>query len=118
MVSLNDVEFCWINPVKNPCRIISSDSDFIFYLHMGVRKWYYLWLAALGFLLVSLKFFKKNIFFLFLWNFIVLYPFLTSKETELWHLIPVYLPLSLIVAVGVYEGINFGFHILKILKVW
>ncbi|OGK26727.1 hypothetical protein A3D76_02410 [Candidatus Roizmanbacteria bacterium RIFCSPHIGHO2_02_FULL_37_9b] len=77
----------------------------LFYLHMGVRKWYYIWLATLGFLLVSLKFLKKFIFFLFLWNFIVFYPFLTSKETELWHLIPVYLPLSFLIALGVSEGI-------------
>lgn len=85
----------------------------LFYIHMGVRKWYYIWLASLGFLIFTFKFLKKNIFFLILWNFIVVFPFLTSKETELWHLIPVYLPLSLIVAVGVYE---FDFTFLNIIK--
>lgn len=89
----------------------------LFYIHMGVRKWYYIWLASLGFLIFTFKFLKKNIFFLILWNFIVLFPFLTSKETELWHLIPVYLPLSLIAAVGVYEGLTFGSNIVKVPKI-
>lgn len=83
----------------------------LFYLHMGVRKWYYIWLASFGFLLISLKFVKRNAFFLIFWNFIILYPFLTSKETELWHLIPAYLPLSFMVALGVYEGIFLAHHI-------
>jgi len=78
-----------------------------FYLHMGVRKWYYIWLLSIGYLVISLTFLKKHIFFLFLWNFIVLYPFLTSEKTELWHLIPVYLALSFISSVGVYEALFF-----------
>ncbi len=75
----------------------------LFYLHMGVRKWYYIWLASLGFLIITFKFLRKNIFLLIVWNFIILYPFLTSKETELWHLIPAYLPLAFIIPVGIYE---------------
>ena len=90
----------------------------LFYLHMGVRKWYYIWIASLAFLLVTFKFLKKNIFFIFLWNFIILYPFLTSKETELWHLIPVYLPLSLIVAVGAYEFLSILSNITEKLLLW
>ena len=79
----------------------------LFFIHMGVRKWYYLWLASLAFLIISFKFLKRNVFLILLWNFIILYPFLTSKETELWHLIPVYLPIALITSVGLYEGILF-----------
>ena len=89
----------------------------LFYLHMGVRKWYYIWLASLGFLLFSLRFLKKRIFFLFLWNLIILYPFLTSKETELWHLIPVYLPLSFIVSLGMYEAGMLGLAVVRRIKV-
>ena len=76
-----------------------------FYIHMGVRKWYYLWLLATGYLILSFKFLKKHIFFLLLWNTVILYPFLTSEKTELWHLIPVYLPVALIISVGIYEGL-------------
>lgn len=80
----------------------------LFYLHMGVRKWYYIWLLALGFILFTFRFVRKNYFLLLVWNFVVLYPFLTTNETHIWHLIPVYLPLSLITAVGIYDLVMFG----------
>jgi len=76
----------------------------LFYLHMGVRKWYYLWLLAVGSILVTLKLVKKSYMLLFLWNFVILYPFLTSDKTQIWHLIPVYLPMSLIIASGLFLG--------------
>lgn len=75
----------------------------LFYLHMGIRKWYYVWLISLIYFFISLKIFKKEIFFLFFWNFIVLYPFLTTDLTHIWHLLPVYLPLSIIAASGFYH---------------
>lgn len=78
----------------------------LFYLHMGVRKWYYIWLISLAFLTITFKFLKKPIFFILLWNLIVLYPFLTSDKTEIWHLIPVYLPIALLIASGVYCGLE------------
>lgn len=78
----------------------------LFYFHMGVRKWYYLWLLGLGMIGITLRFIKKNYLFLLLWNAIILYPFLTSDKTQIWHLIPVYLPMSLIIATGLYVGID------------
>ncbi len=75
----------------------------LFYLHMGVRKWYYLWFFGLGTIILTFNFLRKNYLLLLLWNFIVLYPFLTTNQTHIWHLIPVYLPLSLLTAGGVYE---------------
>lgn len=88
----------------------------LFYLHMGVRKWYYLWILGLGFLTVSFKFIKKNVFFLLLWNAVILYPFLTTDKTHIWHLIPVYLPMSLITAAGIYYLGELGVKILKKIK--
>ncbi|MBI3619936.1 glycosyltransferase family 39 protein [Candidatus Roizmanbacteria bacterium] len=85
----------------------------LFYLHMGVRKWYYIWIAATSYLLLTFRFIKKQVFFLLSWTFIVLYPFLTSEKTELWHLIPVYVPLSLLIAVGLYDGIERGMTFVK-----
>jgi len=85
-----------------------------FYLHMGIRKWYYLWLMSALYLIFSLKFLKKNFFFILLWNLIVLYPFLTSDKTEIWHLIPVYLPISLVTSTGIYF---LGFDIADKLKI-
>jgi len=74
----------------------------LFYLHMGVRKWYYLWCVSFIYFFISLKFLKKEIFFILFWNLVILYPFLTTNLTHIWHLIPVYLPLSIIIASGFY----------------
>lgn len=76
----------------------------LFYLHMGVRKWYYIWLAAVGFLLLTFRFIKKPYFFILLWNLVILYPFLTTNETHIWHLIPVYVPMSLVIASSLFFG--------------
>lgn len=97
----------------------------IFYLHMGVRKWYKLWLAALVILLTTIviRGYKtvtgllqkkskssgyKNLLvlhrelFIVLWNAVILLPFLTTDQTHIWHLIPVYAPLALVTAYGLY----------------
>lgn len=79
----------------------------LFFLHMGIRKWYYFWLAAGAYLLISFNFLKKNIFIILLWNGIILYPFLTSTETQLWHLIPVYVPVAYVIAAGTYQFLLF-----------
>ncbi len=88
----------------------------LFYLHMGVRKWYYLWLAGIALLVVTLKILKKPVLFLFLWNFVILYPFLTTNKTQIWHLIPVYLPMSFIAAAGFYYGAEFCVTLIKKIK--
>lgn len=75
----------------------------LFYIHMGVRKWYYLWLGGLASLLVLRKFLSKKVIFLLLWTGVLLYPFLTSTETSIWHLIPVYMPLCFTIPAGLYE---------------
>ncbi len=72
----------------------------LFYLHMGIRKWYYLWIGALGIIFIRGAFLKKRVAFLLFWNALVLYPFLTTTQTQLWHLIPVYIPVALITAYG------------------
>ena len=76
----------------------------LFYLHMGIRKWYYLWIGSFSYLIVSFRFLKKNIFILLFWNAVILYPFLTTDQTQIWHLIPVYIVVALIVAWGILDG--------------
>ena len=88
----------------------------LFYLHMGIRKWYYIWIAAVGFIIITFRFIKKEFFLLLLWNLIVLYPFLTTNETQIWHLIPVYLPISLLIAGGVYWGKELFIRVTKLKK--
>ncbi|MEN9327222.1 MAG: hypothetical protein RI947_30 [Candidatus Parcubacteria bacterium] len=75
----------------------------LFYLHMGVRKWYYLWILGIVSLIATLSFRRWETRFIILWNIVILYPFLTSSETQLWHLIPVYLPMAFISAYGLYK---------------
>lgn len=88
----------------------------LFYLHMGIRKWYYIWIASVGLIILTFRFIKKEFFMLLLWNFIVLYPFLTTSETHIWHLIPVYLPISLLIAGGVFWGKELFIKIIKLKK--
>lgn len=82
---------------------LSNVNQVFFYIHMGVRKWYYPWLVGS---IVTLVFTvwrrRREGLFILLWNFLILYPFVTAEKTELWHLIPVYIPLSFIVAYGFY----------------
>lgn len=82
----------------------------LFYLHMGVLKWYKVWIAALAWIVARFAFAKgqrKQIGLLVLWTCGLLFPFLSSPETELWHLIPLYLPMSLTIGYAVNDGINF-----------
>lgn len=79
----------------------------LFYLHMGIRKWYYIWLASIGAIFFLFRFLKKNVLFVLLWNVMIFYPFLTAKETQLWHLIPVYAPVAFVVGYGTYELLMF-----------
>mgnify|MGYP001579406121 CR=1 FL=1 len=88
----------------------------LFYLHMGIRKWYYIWIASVGLIIITFRFIKKEFFLLLLWNLIVLYPFLTTNETQIWHLIPVYLPIALIIAGGVFWGKELFIKITKLKK--
>lgn len=94
----------------------SNTNQTFFYLHMGVRKWFKLWqisfISGLFLFLYQLYSYvkgskkvkqKKRIeilpyLFILIWTIVVLYPFLTSSQTEIWHLIPVYPPIALFIA--------------------
>lgn len=67
----------------------------LFYLHMGVREWFYP--AALAFI-GNLFFIKKieiRMVYLYIIGFFL--PFLISTKTEIWHLIPLYPALGLLI---------------------
>lgn len=75
----------------------------LFYFHMGIRKWYYPWIYTLTYLVITFRWLKKEVFLLLVWLFITLFPFLTNQSTEIWHLIPAYPPMALIIAYSVYD---------------
>ncbi|CAN5157105.1 glycosyltransferase family 39 protein [soil metagenome] len=104
----------------------------LFYLHMGVRKWFYLWqlsssivcLSAIFHTIQGIRFFLQKKTFkqwplvhaelgLIGWNVVILVPFLTTDLTQIWHLIPVYAPLALVVAYGIYMAMNWGIYLVK-----
>jgi 4-amino-4-deoxy-L-arabinose transferase-like glycosyltransferase len=88
----------------------------MFYVHMGIRKWYKIWflaLAWLAFRTITDKKQRRNNIFLLLWNAGILFPFISSEKSELWHLIPVYLPISLIIAYGVWDFFEMAFLFCK-----
>lgn len=88
----------------------SPAKQVLFYLHMGIRKWYKLWLMAILWLTgraIFVKEHRRNIVLLLLWNVGILFPFLSSDQAQLWHLIPVYLPVVMIVAFALYDGLIF-----------
>lgn len=67
----------------------------LFYIHMGIREWYY---PAIISLLGNLFFINKNevrVLFIFFLTFF--FPFITSSKTEIWHLIPLYFVLGLMI---------------------
>src|SRR3989344_1642855 len=90
----------------------------LFYLHMGIRKWYKIWQLALAILAVYVVFLIKKViqgrslkknkkivpyFFILFWNITILFPFIINSKTEIWHLIPVYAPISIIIAVVFFD---------------
>lgn len=83
----------------------------LFYVHMGIGSWYKVWVLALAWLLSRFIFAKghrKEILFLLLWNGGILFPFLSSSQSQLWHLIPVYLPIALVTSYALWDGISWG----------
>lgn len=77
----------------------------LFYLHNGIGKWYYPFLLSLlisgVFIFSVLK--RKELGFILIWFLLVSYPFFTSSQTQIWHLIPVYIPIALLVPYIMYR---------------
>lgn len=74
----------------------------VLYLHYGIRKWFYPSILSLA---GSLFFIRKNLilFALYSWLFILFYGFLSNSKTEIWHLIPLYPILALLIAFFAYN---------------
>lgn len=86
-------------------REIYSSLTFV-YLHFGIREWFYPGLIAL----IGSVFFiiKKPIIILFyLWFLTLLFAFLTNSKTEIWHLIPLYPILGLMISFFLYYAIDY-----------
>ena len=93
---------------------VGENSDFksnlnlmLFYLHMGVRKWYY---PGIFGLLGSLLFLRQRRTLLLIAWFIVFFtPFILSQRGHIWHLLPLHPVMGLVFAAFVFlAGSNLG----------
>lgn len=80
----------------------------LLYLRSGIGKWYYgaLLGVILGSIIVWLKALRtKYLLIDWVWVLVIGLPFLLSPKTEVWHLLPVYAPLFLLVTtiVGIFR---------------
>lgn len=57
------------------------------YLHSGIGKWYWPGLAGL---IVGTLLFQKRLFFINLFIFLFMFPFVLSDRGQIWHLVPVF----------------------------
>lgn len=71
------------------------------YLHFGIREWYY---PAIISVVLPLMFIKKfpNLLTLYAWIIPLLIAFLINKNTEIWHLIPLYPAFGLMIGFFIY----------------
>ena len=67
----------------------------LFYLHMGIREWYYPGLIAFFGSLVFIK--KEAVMMIYLYILCFFLPFIISGKTEIWHLIPLYPGIALLI---------------------
>ncbi|MBI3443620.1 hypothetical protein HY008_03035 [Candidatus Woesebacteria bacterium] len=50
---------------------------------------------------------QKNLLVIYAWILIPLFGFLTSSKVEIWHLIPIYPAISILISFCVYESLKF-----------
>lgn len=76
--------------------------EVLFYLQIGLGKWYKLFLTGLPLLLFSRTKWRSHLFVL-AWLLVVSLPFITTPKTEIWHLIPIY-PVAVLIASAGWWG--------------
>jgi 4-amino-4-deoxy-L-arabinose transferase-like glycosyltransferase len=89
----------------------SSLQRTLLYLRSAVHKWY----LPMGFAsILSILFIgRRNVRWVLSFLVLVSFPFLLSSRTEIWHLVPIAVPMSLIISIVFYEILE----LLKKLKV-
>lgn len=76
------------------------------YLHYGIREWFYP--GTIAFFASILFFFKSKLQLLaiYAWLLFLLFGFLTNKKTEIWHLIVLYAPISLLISFFLFQTLS------------
>lgn len=82
------------------------------YLHYGMRKWYYP--ALISFFVSGLFVFKKKyLMTIQMLLLTLLFFFLTNNKTEIWHLIPLYPFLAILIVFTIYQVLLLGMGLLN-----
>lgn len=74
------------------------------YLHYGIRKWYYFALIS-AIILLPFSLLNKYILSIESIVLLLLYGFITNVKTEIWHLIPVYPFLALLISFCMWKSV-------------
>ena len=87
----------------------------LFYLHSGIREWYY---PAIIALIGSIFFIRRspNILVLYAWIVPLLVAFSINKDTEIWHLLPLYPAIGLLIGFFLNEFLNYLLFNIKNIK--
>ncbi|OGD87123.1 hypothetical protein A2164_04380 [Candidatus Curtissbacteria bacterium RBG_13_35_7] len=85
------------------------------YLHFGVREWYYPAIIALFGSWIFIKRFP-NVLVLYAWAIPLLGAFIINSKTEIWHLIPIYPALGLMIGFFLSSSFEFLFSLINKLK--
>ena len=85
------------------------------YLHFGVKEWYYPAIIAMFGSLIFIKRFP-NVLVLYAWTVPLLVAFIINSKTEIWHLIPIYPALGLMIGFFLYSSLEFSHSSINKLK--
>lgn len=82
------------------------------YLHFGIREWYY---PAIIALFGSIFFVRKfpNVLVLYAWIVPLLTAFIINQKTEIWHLIPIYPALGLMIGFFLSSAFEYSYSLVK-----
>lgn len=82
------------------------------YLHFGIREWYY---PAIIALFGSIFFVRKfpNVLVLYAWIVPLLVAFIINQKTEIWHLIPIYPALGLMIGFFLSSAFEYSYSLVK-----
>lgn len=98
-------------------NIAKSIHENLLYLRYGIGRWYKPFFASIVFALISyIKITKDKKYWIILglW-FLGFSPLLLSSKTEIWHLLPLYIPIALIIAYSLREFTDLLFPKSKII---
>lgn len=83
------------------------------YLHFGIARWYRIFIvSSVGSIIFIKKY--KQLLPIYIYVVVLLFAFLTNQKTELWHLIPLYPFIGLVISFFTYSSLSLGLNLIRI----